>query len=184
MGDRKAIFTPSLERKSFSMLQLALHNLDPKASYTRQRLQRALYLQPAWRHRLGADYLINTIASLEIGGQYDALLNSTFYPVLTAEPDADKSDVPALLNRALHERAQLQLYTAAQQGLSACAQELFNTAMVARAPEDLARDGQSIQLCVVHLVGHTMQHDRYIAGVLVIHDQHSGHCVVYWPAAP
>ncbi len=78
----------------------------------------------------------------------------------------------------------MQLFSAARQGLSVTAQSLFTLAMAARTPQDLRKNPHALQLCVVHLVGHTMQHDRYIAGIVVIHDQNSGHCVVYWPAAP
>ncbi|WP_460138429.1 hypothetical protein [Pseudomonas sp. H2_D07] len=59
------------------------------------------------------------------------------------------------------------------------AQSLFTLAMAARTPQDLRKNQHVLQLCVVHLVGHTMQHDRYIAGIVVIHGQSSGHCVVY-----
>lgn len=88
------------------------------------------------------------------------------------------------MNRTLEDRGRLQLFSAARQGLSVTAQSLFTLAMAARTPQDLRKNQHALQLCVVHLVGHTMQHDRYIAGIVVIHGQSSGHCVVYWPAAP
>lgn len=184
VGDRSEILTPSLERTSFSLLQLALHNLDPKAPYTRWRLSRAVYLQPGWQQKLSADYLIKTLSTLDIGGHYDRLIMKAFYPPVTGQVDFGEGRTPALLNRALQEGAQMQLFSAARQGLTVQAQNIFSTAMAARTAGDLQIDGYSLKLSVVHLVGHTMEHDRYIAAIVVMHDQGSGQCVVYWPAAP
>ena len=179
-GDRKEIQTPSLERTTFSLLQLALHNLDPLAPWTRKRFKHARYLQPDWQHRLNAHYLITTLAALDIGGQYEAKITEVFYP---GDHKRDEGRIPALLNRTLNDGARLQLLSAVRQGLSAPAQSLLRTATAARTPQDLLKDGHRLELSVVHLVGHTLQHDRYIAGIVVIHDHNSGRCVVYWPQA-
>ncbi|WP_240164810.1 dermonecrotic toxin domain-containing protein [Pseudomonas lactis] len=179
-GDRKEIQTPSLERSTFSLLQLALHNLDPQAPWTRKRLNHATYLQPDWRKRLDADYLIKTISALDIGGQYAAKIERTFEP---AAQGLSEGRIPELMQRMLRDCAKVRLYSAIRQGLSAPAQSLFNTAMAARTPEDLLKNGHRLSLSVVHLVGHTLQHDRYIAGIVVMQDQANGRCVVYWPNA-
>lgn len=179
-GDRKEIQTPSLERTTFSLLQLALHNLDPQAPWTRKRLNHATYLQPDWRKRLDADYLIKTISALDIGGQYAAKIERTFKP---AAQGVSEGRIPELMQRLLRDCAKVRLYSATRQGLSAPAKSLFNTAMAARTPQDLLKNGHRLSLSVVHLVGHTLQHDRYIAGIVVMQDQASGRCVVYWPNA-
>ena len=181
-GDRKVIVTPSLKRHTFSMLQLALHNLDSQAPWTRPRLTRGRYLQPQWRQRLNADYLINTVSSLDIGGNYAIRAHRAFYPAGASGQREER--IPVLINRTLRDCAQMQLFSAAAQGLSAQAQSLFKVAMAARTAEDLLKNGHRLTLSVVHLVGHTMLHDRYIAGIVVMADQASGRCVVYWPAAP
>jgi hypothetical protein len=46
VGDRNIRLTPTAERTTFSLLQLALHNLDPLAPWTKWRLNRARYLKP------------------------------------------------------------------------------------------------------------------------------------------
>ena len=176
--------TPSVTRTAFSLLQLVLHNLDPLAPWTKWRLHRARYLQSGWKQRLNADYLIGLASSLDIGGQYDALIHTVFYPRLDAHTLLSEGRIPALLNRALLTGVKHHLFAAIQRGLSAAAQSLFTTAMAARTPQDLLKAPYALQLHVVHLVGHTMLHDRYIAGIVLVHDKPSGLCVVYWPDAP
>lgn len=178
VGDRKEVLTPSAERSRFSLLQLALHNLDPQMMPTWWRFRYAQYLKPAWKQQLSADYLINMVFSLDIGGRYAALIDRVFY-----SPGTD-TRVPQLLRRVLLAGADADLYSAVRRGFTLDAQRFFNTAMKARVPQDLLAHGDQLQLCIVHLVGHTLQHDRYFAGILVIHDRLSQRCVVYWPAAP
>lgn len=180
VGDRNEALTPSATRTQFSLLQLALHNLDPKMRPTYWRFRHATYLQPAWKQRLSVSYLVNMVSSLDIGGQYEALIQRTFH-----SPDPrEQGRVPPLLRRALGAGIDADRYSALRQGVSEQGLSLFNTAIGARAPEDLRRNGHHVQLYVVHLAGHTLLHDRYIAGIVVIHDQISQACVVYWPTAP
>ena len=179
VGDRKEVLTPSQGRTQFSLLQLALHNLDPQMRPTYWRFKYATYLQPVWKQRLSPGYLINLVSSLDIGGQYEALIRREFYP-----PERPERGLPQLLRRAVQAGIDANLYSAIRQGLTANAQSIFKTAMAAHSPEGLHENGHQLQLHVVHLVGHTLQHDRYIAGVLVIQDRVSQGCVVYWPAAP
>ncbi|KWU48911.1 dermonecrotic toxin domain-containing protein [Pseudomonas palleroniana] len=178
VGDRKRILTASPERTTFSLLQLALHNLDPLAPWTHWRFNRARYLQPQWTERLDAAYLIPMVASLDIGGAYDSLINSVFYPPAGTASTATQRRIPALFKRTLQAAAEQHLYCAAQQGLTAAAQSLFRIAMAARTRLP------SLQLHRVLLVGHTMQHDRYVAGLVVMQDPSTDLCVVYWPEAP
>lgn len=184
VGDRNIKLTATPERTTFSLLKLALHNLDPQAPWTKWRFDRARYLQPDWKPRLSASYLIGLVSSLDIGGQYDALINKVFYPRIDAPHSPDEGRIPELLNRALRTGFQYHLFLATQQGMSATAQSIFKTAMAARTPQDLLKNQHQLQLHVLHVVGHTMQHDRYIAGIVLVHDTSSGVCVVYWPEAP
>lgn len=184
VGNRGIVLTATSTRTSFSLLQLALHNLDPLAPWTQWRLNRARFLQPEWRHRLNAGCLIQMVASLDIGGQYDTLINRAFYPPAGSDRALSEARIPALLNRALHAGVDHHLFLARQGGLSANAQSVFSTAMAARMPPDLLKNQHELQLHVVHLVGHTMQHDRYVAGIVVVQDQRSECCVVYWRDAP
>jgi hypothetical protein len=183
VGDRKIIFTPTPTRTTFSLLQLALHNLDPLAPWTKWRLNYAVFLQPAWKQKLSADFLIRMMSSLDIGGQYDALINQAFYPPVAPDRALSKGRIPELLKRALRAGVQHHLFLAIQRGLTANAQSLFSTALAACTPQDLLKNQHELQLHVVHLVGHTMQHDRYIAGIVVVQDHRSELCVVYWPQA-
>ncbi|KAF2410844.1 hypothetical protein SAMN04490179_2697 [Pseudomonas antarctica] len=183
VGDRNITLTPSLTRTTFSLLQLVLHNMDPLAPWTRWRLNRARFLQPNWQQQLTVDYLLRMVSSLDIGGQYDALINKVFYPPNDINHTLSQGRIPELLNRALQAGFAHHLFAATQRGLSANAQSVFNTAMAARTPQDLLKNQHELQLCVIHLVGHTLQHDRYIAGIVVVHDKRSGLCVVYWPEA-
>ncbi|WP_348750944.1 dermonecrotic toxin domain-containing protein [Pseudomonas rhodesiae] len=184
VGDRKEILTPSTGRTQFNLLQLALDNLDPQMLPTWWRFRYAQYLKPEWKGRLSPAYLIAMVSSLDIGGQYEALINGVFYPRDEAPRRLTEGRVPTLLRRALVTGADAHLYSAIQQGLTPSGQRLFSLAMAARTPSDLRKQGYHLQLYVVHLVGHTLLHDRYIAGIVVIHDLLSQGCVVYWPAAP
>ena len=182
VGDRDTKKVVSSQRTPFSLLQLALHNLDPKAPWTRWRLNRARWLEPGWKERLSVPYLINTLSSLDLGGEYDKLILNAFYPpASTAATSPGVSQ--ALVYRALQQRAQMQLYSAVRQGLSDKGQRLFTLAMAARSASDLKKDGFDVQLAVLRLMGATPEHDRHIAGLLFIHDTLSKLCVVYWPMA-
>ena len=182
VGDRDVKSVVSPQRTTFSLLQLALHNLDPNAPWTRWRLNRARWLDPAWKERLSVPYLIKTLSSLDLGGEYDKLIQRAFYPPASTQV-APTGLSQVLVYRALQQRAEMQLYSAVRQGLSDPAQRVFRCVMAAQTASDLNNDGLKVQLGLVRLVGHTLEHDRHIAGILVMRDQHSGLCVVYWPTA-
>ena len=173
-GDRHIKKTVSPQRTTFSLLELALHNLDPQAPWTEWRLNRARYVQPAWQARLTPRYLMTTLASLDIAGHYQRLIRQMFYP---ARPS---TGLPRpLVDRAAQQLARMQLFSATQQGLSVPARQLFTRAMAPRA----AAGVPSPSLSFVRLRGHTLAHDRHITGLLVITDNRTPLCLVYWPSA-
>ncbi|TFY88902.1 hypothetical protein DYL59_13450 [Pseudomonas kairouanensis] len=178
-GDRQVRKVVSRERTTFSLLQLALHNLDPLAPWTVWRLNRARYLEPAWERRLSAQYLLKMVSSLDIAGTYLRLVQRAFYPL----PSAPTGLSQALVQRATLHLTQLQVFSAALQGLSDPAQRLFNTVMAAHDPAGLVQNGVRAVLHFIRLRGYTLKHDRHITGVLVMVDQVSQRCLVYWPTA-
>lgn len=168
-GERQVKKVASAQRTPFSLLDLALHNLDAQAPWTEWRLNRARYLQPAWKQRLTPRYLIKTLSALDLGGQYQRLIQRVFAPGPRALP-------PGLIDRTTLQLAQMQVYSAVRQGLSAAGKSLFDTAMTTRGADH-------VSLGFLRLRGHTLAHDRHIAGVLVITDTLSQRCLVYWPGA-
>ncbi|MBZ6455306.1 hypothetical protein K7402_14380 [Pseudomonas fluorescens group sp.] len=168
----------SQQRSQFSLLQLALSNLDAEAPWTRQRLRHARYLEPSWKTRLTPDYLLETISALDLGGQYDHQISQAFYG------DGEGSTgLRAVLLRAFRLAARWELFSAVNAGLSARAQSLFDVALSARSVSDLERNGHRVQLCCVRLEALTLPQPRHVAGIVVILDQVDGRCLVYWPEA-
>ncbi|WP_339455463.1 dermonecrotic toxin domain-containing protein [Pseudomonas sp. EA_65y_Pfl1_P120] len=184
LKDPQKILPPSSSCRAFSLLELALHNLDPLAPWTHYKLNRACPLRWTWPDSLSTGRLRQIVSSLDVGGRYDALINKVFYPSVNPSNSLSKGRIPELLNRALRAGVEHHLFSAIQHGLSANAQSVFSTAMAARTPQDLMTNPHELHLHVVHLVGHTMQHDRYVAGIVVVQDKRSQLCVVYWPQAP
>lgn len=184
LKDPQKILPSSSSCRAFSLLELALQNLDPLAPWTQYKLDRACPLRRTWPDSLSTGHLRQMMSSLDIGGQYDALIKKTFYPPANPDHSLSEERIPDLLNRVLRTGAEYHLFSAVQQGLSVSAQSVFSTAMAARTPQDLFKNRHELQLHVVHLVGHTMQHDRYVTGIVVVQDKRSQLCVVYWPQAP
>jgi len=169
--------------RAFSLLEVALQNLDPLASWTQYKLNRACILRRPWPG-FHVNHLRQMISSLDIGGHYDGLIKNTFYPPASPDHSPSEGRIPELFNRVLRTGADYHLFCAVQQGLSTTAQSVFSTAMAARAPQDLLKNQHEVRLHGIHVVGHTMQHDRYVTGIVVVEDKRSGLCVVYWPQAP
>ncbi len=184
LKDPQKVLPPSSACRAFSLVELALNNLDPLAPWTQYKLDRACPLRGTWPDTLHVNHLRQIVSSLDIGGRYDTLIRDVFYPPVKPDHSLYEGRIPELLNRVLRAGAEYHLYSAVQQGLSAKAQSVFSTAMAARTPQDLLENQHELQLHVVHLVGHTMQHDRYVAGIVVVQDKRSALCVVYWPQAP
>ncbi|OWP68929.1 dermonecrotic toxin domain-containing protein [Pseudomonas sp. K2I15] len=177
-GDSGIRTVVSSARHTYSLLQLALHNLDPDAPWTRWRLQHSRYLEPLWAKHLPARRLIQLIAELDLAGQYERLIAQAFYP---SSPQVTAGLSQALLERPVIQRARLEQFSTTQQGLSEAALSLFSTALAARTPADLGKNGHQIQLCCVHLAALTLEQPRHVTGMLIIHDQRSAKALLYWP---
>ena len=178
VGDSGIRTVVSRTRHTYSLLQLARHNLDPDAPWTRWRLQHSRYLEPLWMKHLPPRQLIQLIAELDLAGQYERLIARAFYPS-SAQVPARLSQ--ALLERPLIQRARLEEFSAAQQGLSEAALSLFSTALAARTPADLEKNGHHIRLCCAHLAALTLEQPRHISGLLIIQDHLSAKTLLYWP---
>ncbi len=169
----------SKERTTFSFLQLALTNLDPEAPWTAWRLKRMRLLVPAWKTRLSVDYLIKTIAALDIGGQYDRKILSVCYGEGDIAHAATESPLHhELLRRPVRHQAKIDLIGAQQLKLSEWGQKLFRRAMATQlgAPSPL-------RLCFLRIEAVTVPWARHVAGMVVIQDPQVQRCVFYWPAA-
>lgn len=169
----------SKERTTFSFLQLALTNLDPEAPWTAWRLQHMRYLVPAWKTRLSVDYLIKTIAALDIGGQYDRKILSVCYGQGDIAQAATESPLHhELLRRPVRRQAKIDLIGAQQLKLSEWGQRLFRRAMAIQqgVPSPL-------RLCFLRIEAVTVPWARHVAGMVVIQDPQMQRCVFYWPAA-
>lgn len=169
----------SKERHTYSLLQLALHNLDDEAPWTLWRLNHSRYLDPAQKQMLPPQRLLQLIASLDLAGEYAQLIDQLFYAPASSTPGTTL--FKALVARPLEQCARLELFSARQQGLSAAALSLFSTACAAKTPDDLHKNGHQVQLCCPHLGAFNLQQPRHIAGVLIIHDRASAKSLIYWP---
>lgn len=176
VGDSGIKTVVSQARTQFSLLQLALHGLDIDAPWAMQRLRRARYLDNTWKNTLTPDYLLKMIGELDLGGRYQRLITQTFYG-----ENGASTGLQSTLLRAFRQGLQLDLFTAIGAGLSEAGQRLLNVALSASSAADLQREGYQVQLRSLRLEPLTLPHPRHIAGVLVIVDQVSGLCLVYWP---
>ncbi|MHA6574275.1 dermonecrotic toxin domain-containing protein [Pseudomonas yamanorum] len=176
-GDSGVRVVVSPQRNTYSLLQLALHNLDAEAPWTELRLHYSRYLGAHWARHLPAKALIELISSLDVAGQYEQLVTRAFYPAKDETPALP----PALVERPLNQQARTALFSATQQGLSTAGQSLFATALAARTLQDLQKNGHALQLCFVHLAALTLKLPRHVAGMLLIHDQVSAVTLLYWP---
>lgn len=176
-GDSGVRVVVSPQRNTYSLLQLALHNLDAEAPWTELRLHYSRYLSAHWARHLPAKALIELISNLDVAGKYEQLVTRAFYPAMDETPALP----PPLVERPLSQQARLALFSATQQGLSAAGQSLFATALAARAPQDLNKGGHALQLCCVYLAALTLKLPRHVAGLLLIHDQVSARTLLYWP---
>ncbi|WP_338511060.1 DUF6543 domain-containing protein [Pseudomonas trivialis] len=163
----------SKERSTFSFMQLALSNLDPQAPWTRWRLNRARYLDPAWRTRLSVDYLIKTISALDISGQYDRRILDVCYGEGDRETTAHTAPLlHELLRRPVQRQTRLDMINAEHLKLSEHGMRLFKRAVKAKT---------GLRFCFLRLEALTVPWARHIAGIVVIQDREGEQCLLYWP---
>ncbi|QLG92150.1 hypothetical protein HZF02_09330 [Pseudomonas yamanorum] len=177
IGDSGSKVVVSQERRTYSLLQLALRNLDAQAPWTPLILRNTVYRVPKWKERLSADYLIRTLSSMDIGGRYEKRILEAFYP------EQAGGVAQELMWRVHQEQARMVLFSACQQGLGKLARRMFTTALAVRSAEGLVCDDMHLRLCVVRLCGLTLEQPRHVSALLVIQDRITGTCVVYWPDA-
>ncbi|WP_419737139.1 dermonecrotic toxin domain-containing protein [Pseudomonas sp. COR18] len=174
----------SEQRRRYSFLQLALENLDPQAPATRLRLQQGRILDPAWQQRLTPDYLISTISTLDLGGQYDTLIQRAFYSVDDPRNEAVPVFERALLDRLVRQRARLELFSARQQGLGEQAAQLFERALGDRPVSASRHDTATPELYFVTFAGRAFAKARHVGNAVAIRDRVSNLTLVYLPGAP
>ncbi|KPA92188.1 hypothetical protein PF66_00859 [Pseudomonas asplenii] len=174
----------SEQRHRYSFLQLALENLDPQAPGTRLRLQQGRILDSAWQQRLTPDYLISTISALDLGGQYDTLIQQAFYGVDDPRSEAVPAFERALLDRLVRQRARLELFSARQQGLGEQAARLFEQALNDTPVANPRHDAPAPELYFITFAGRAFAKARHVGNAVAIRDRVSGMTVVYLPGAP
>ncbi len=140
-------------RTTYSLLRLALENLDPQAPGTKRRLQHGRILDRTWQQRLTPDYLISMISALDLGGHYDTLIQRTFYGVDNPGLGPLRAFDQALLYRLVRQRARMELFSARQQGLSDWAAEVFERALSAECAADLRNEHLDLELHFVTFAG-------------------------------
>ncbi|MGY2197562.1 dermonecrotic toxin domain-containing protein [Pseudomonas gingeri] len=171
-------------RHTYSLLRLALENLDPQSMGSRRRLQHGRLLDPAWQQRLTPDYLIATISALDLGGQYDSLIQRAFYGVEDPRREQPREFDRALLYRLVRQRAAMELFSARQQGLGDWAAEAFEVALNAEFAVDLRTARLDLELHRVTFAGRAFARARHVGNAVAIHDRISGKTLVYLPGAP
>jgi len=171
-------------RTTYSLLRLALENLDPQAPGTKRRLQHGRILDRAWQQRLTPDYLMGTISALDLGGHYDTLIQRAFYGVDNSRLEPLRAFDQALLYRLVRQRARMELFSARQQGLSDWAAEVFERALGAECTADLRNERLDLELHFVTFAGRAFARARHVGNVVAIHDKISGRTLIYLPGAP
>ncbi|NWA04952.1 dermonecrotic toxin domain-containing protein [Pseudomonas gingeri] len=171
-------------RQTYSFLRLALENLDPQVLGTRRRLQHGRVLDRTWQQRLTPDYLIATISALDLGGQYDRLIQRAFYGVEDPRLEQIKAFDRALLYRVVRQRAAMELFSARQQGLGDWAAQAFEVALNAEFSVDLRTARLELELHLVTFAGRAFARARHVGNAVAIHDRVSGKTLVYLPGAP
>jgi len=170
--------TPAVTR--YSLVELALLNLDPKDSTLQSRLSYLRVLDERFTTRLTATYLSRTLFDLDIAGAYAKAINRAFYA--SEDPGRtppDKNRV-ALLTRPYRLKAELDGWAARQQGLSDHAALMFRTFLAARKPEDLSTRDLDLVLHGVSLgIGIQGVGLDPISEILLVQDTRSGKTLRY-----
>lgn len=178
LGLREDILV-SKTRQDYSLLQLALENID-RQSLGSLRIGQVRVLDKRWEQQLNGLYLVKTISALDILGQYQKLIFQTCYGKPGPAITQTESLAAQLMTRPYRLRAELELMLARLKGLSPTAMALFETALAARDARDLQKNNFDIELRapVLAYVGAWI-HQTYLNAIVLIHDKTSDKTLLY-----
>lgn len=178
LGLREDILV-SKTRQDYSLLQLALENIDRK-SLGSLRFGQVRVLDKRWEKQLNGLYLVTTISALDVLGQYEKLIFQTCYGKPGPAITQTESLAAQLITRPYRQRAELELMLARLNGLSPVAIALFETALAARDARDLQKNGFDLELRapVLAHVGAWI-HQTYLNAIVLIHDKTTDKTLLY-----
>lgn len=178
LGLREDILV-SKTRQDYSLLQLALENID-RQSLGSLRIGQVRVLDKRWEAQLNGLYLVTTVSTLDILGQYHKLIFQTCYGKPGPAITQTESLAAQLMTRPYRQRAELELMLARLNGLSPVAIALFETALAARGASDLQKNNFDIELRapVLAYVGAWI-HQTYLNAIVLIHDKTSDKTLLY-----
>lgn len=178
LGLREDILV-SKTRQDYSLLQLALENID-RQSLNSLRIGQVRVLDKRWEQQLNGFYLVTTISALDVLGQYQKLIFQTCYDKPGPAITQTESIAAQLITRPYRQRAELELILARLNGLSPAAIDMFETALAARDARDLQKNGFDLELRapVLAHVGAWI-HQTYLNAIALIHDKSSGKTLLY-----
>ncbi|VVN89435.1 dermonecrotic toxin domain-containing protein [Pseudomonas fluorescens] len=178
LGLREDILV-SKTRQDYSLLQLALENID-RQSLNSLRMGQVRVLDKRWEAQLNGHYLVTTISGLDVLGQYEKLIFQTCYGKPGPATTQTESVAAQLMTRPYRQRAELELLLARLKGLSPAAIGLFETALAAREASDLQKNNFDIELRapVLAHVGAWI-HQTYLNAIVLIHDKVTGKTLLY-----
>lgn len=178
LGLREDILV-SKTRQDYSLLQLALENID-RQSLGSLRIGQVRVLDKRWEAQLNGLYLVTTISALDILGQYEKLIFQTCYGKSGPAITQTESLAAQLMTRPYRQRAELELMLARLKGLSPAAITLFETALAAREASDLQKNNCDIELRapVLAYVGAWI-HQTYLNAIVLVHDKTTDKTLLY-----
>ncbi|WP_300726352.1 hypothetical protein [Pseudomonas sp.] len=179
-----------LDYRDYSLLQLALMNIDMTDPQTALRLKHMHVRHARWKSRLTPDYLGRTIPALDVAGAYEREVTRVFFGPASASDSfsamqPENSVLTQLMSRPHRQALELQLWLSRQQGLSEAALTLFSCAIRARTVADLHAEGMSVEIGQV-VLSSFVEHYGWssLDQIRVIRDKRSGMTLLYLPDFP
>lgn len=179
-----------LDYRDYSLLQLALMNIDMTDPQTALRLKHMHVRHARWKSRLTADYLGRTMPALDVAGAYEREVKRAFFGPASASDSfsatqPENSVLTQLMSRPHRQALELQLWLSRQQGLSEAALTLFSHAIRGRTVTDLPGESMSIEIGQV-VLSSFVEHYGWssLDQVRVIRDKRSGMTLLYLPDFP
>ena len=172
--------------RSYSLVQLALQNMDPQDPAVALRLKYMRVLQPQWQGRLTLEYLGRILPALDVSGAYKQLIVRVFYGKPEGISSGDGSSSASVLNqlmtRPYRQALALELWAARQQDMDETALALFSHAINARTVADLRVAGMDIEMGFVAFGNGVGRYSgTFVEGVRVIRDKASDMTLLYLP---